>query len=212
MKRKIKILIVDDHPIIRNGLQDMLGSKNDYYSFIIEGAETAEQAIVKVKKNHYDLVLMDFSLPAMNGIQATRTITAHKPNLKVLALSQFDERGIINSFLNAGASGYLLKNAGIEEYLKAITTVLNGKKYFSSEIANMLLNEAKQTPSGEKLSKRDMVILNLIAEGNTTRHIADKLCVSIPSINKYRIQLLKKLKAKNVAGLLMNAKKLKLVY
>ena len=209
--QKIKVLIVDDHRLIREGLRVLLKLENNQYNFIVEEATSGEAAIEKVKKNNFDIVLMDYQLPTLNGAETTRILLSLKPNVNVLALSNYDERAIINSFQKAGVKGYVLKNnIEAEELFKSITIILNGKKYYSNEIAARM-GETKETESGKKLCARECDILELIAQSHTSRQIADKLFLSKRTIDKYRGKLLAKMQVRNTAGLLIQAKKLKLI-
>lgn len=141
---------------------------------------------------------------------ATQAILSYKPNINVLALSNYDERAIINSFQKAGVKGCVTKNIEIDDLIKVITSILNGGEYYSHEIAKRMDGENK-TPSGEKLSEKEFIILEFINQGFTSQQIADKLFLSKHAINKYRRQLLRKLQVKNAIHLLSQGKKLKLI-
>ena len=136
---KIKTLIVDDHKIVRNGLKIMLESKNKKYKFIVEEAEDAEEAIQKVREKNFNIVIMDYKLPGLNGAEATKKILLFNQNIKILALSNYDEYICITNMLEAGAHGFVLKNIGYEELISAITTILSGNTYYSNEVALKLI-------------------------------------------------------------------------
>lgn len=216
--KKIKILIVDDHRIIREGLVALLNqNKGSQFSFLIEEAQNGEEAIEKVKKSDYDIVLMDYRMPNLDGAETTRIITVAKPHIRVIALTNYHEMRMIKNMLKAGARGYLLKNIESDELIKAITTVLNGEKYFSNEVAMQLIdakNDSANTKKiclEKKLCEKEIAILKLIAHAYTSRQIADKLCLSKHSIDKYRQQLLGKMQVKNSIGLIARARELTLV-
>lgn len=160
---------------------------------------------------------MDYQMPNMNGAETTQAIMALKPNTNILALSNYDERLYIKNILKAGAKGYVLKNIDLNELIKAITTILNGKNYYSNDVAVKLIHDnqtsgnSKRKHAKSNLSKREHDVLVLIAESFTSKQIAEKLILSKRTIENYRQSLLKKLESNNTAGLLKQAKKLKLI-
>lgn len=216
MKEKISILIVDDHPIVRDGLRSMLEAHENKYIFFIEEAASGEEAINTIKKNNYDIVLMDYQLPKLNGAETARAMVSLKPGINILALSNYDETMYIKNILKAGAKGYLLKNIDADELIKAITTILSGRNYFSNEVAVKLIHESHTSVKTKikhpiKISSREQDVLKLIAEAYTNKQIAEKLLLSIRTIESYRQNLLEKMKVNNTIGLLKKAKKLKLI-
>lgn len=206
----LKILIVDDHPIIRDGLKTLLSDSLDAE---IDEAVDGEDMKGKVKDEVFDLVLMDVKMPKVNGIEATKYLSEHYPDQKVLALSTYDDDSYIVSMLESGARGYVLKNAGKEELLEAIEVVLSGESYFSREVSSKLLNkylrDKQAPPTGEKaevpLTKREKEILKLIAEEFTNQEIAEQLFISPRTVDTHRRNLLQKLDVKNTAGLVRYA-------
>ncbi len=204
--KKIKTLIVDDHRIIRDGIRSMLESYKSKYSFSVEGAASGEEGLVKIKQYHYDIVLMDYRLPKLNGAETTRAMLAHNPDLNILALSNHDETAFIENILEAGAKGYLLKNIDPDELIKAMTAIWKGKNYYCNEVAAKLLS-----PDKAKLSERQFQILRLIAKENTSEKIADILFLSRRTVDKHRQHLLQKFKVGNTAGLLREARLRKLI-
>ena len=210
---KRSVLIVDDHKMIRDGLRFMLESQKNNYEFVIEEADTGETGVEKAKNNSYDIIIMDFQLPKINGAEATALIIKNNPNTKILSLSNYDEYMYIDSVLKAGAKGFVLKNIGPEELLKAIETIISGKNYYSSDVAIKLLsfenNEGKDIRyKNEKitgLSKREIEVLKLIADGFTNEEIANKLFISKRTVDTHRQNLLNKLSVKNTAGLVRYA-------
>lgn len=209
---KIKILIVDDHPLIRNGLRSLFINEENVQE--VNEATDGQDMIGKLKDKLYDLILMDVRMPRVNGIEATKFITENYPEIKVLALSTYDDDSHIVNMLEAGARGYLLKNAGKDELMKAISTVVSGESYFSQEVSSKLLNKylKDKQPLGSSddkevvpLTKRETEILKLIAEENTNQDIAEKLFISPRTVDTHRRNLLQKLNVKNTAGLVRYA-------
>lgn len=215
--KKIKILIVDDHSIIRDGLRSMLESYKSKYVFLIEEAASGEEGIRKIKKNKYDVILMDYQMPTMNGAETTRAMVNFDPDINILVLSNYDETLMIKHILKAGAKGYVLKNINSDELIKAIVTIMSGKNYYSNEVAANLINfdvnfsKTEEVMSEKKLLKKELRILKLIAESLTSKQIAKQLGLSKRTVDNYRQRLLKKLRVNNTAGLLKQAKRLKLI-
>jgi DNA-binding NarL/FixJ family response regulator len=163
---------------------------------------------------------MDYQLPKMNGAETTRSMLACKPNINILALSNYDESVYIKNILRAGAKGYVLKNIDADELVKAITTILRGKNYYSNDVAVKLIDVNDNVSgnkgyikilSGEKLSEREIAVLRFINEGYTSKQIADKLFLGKRTVDKYRQRLLEKMNVSNTAGLLKQARILKLI-
>ena len=214
--KKIKILIVDDFKMIRDGIIYMLESQEKKYKFIIDQAETGEEAIEKSKKYKYDIIIMDYKLPKLNGAETTKEILLYLPKMKILALSNYDEYVNITDMLNAGAKGFVLKNIGSIELVTAIETILNGKNYYSNDVAIKLIHFGNKNISYDKkkidpLTEREIQIIKLIAEEYTNKEIADKLLLSKRTIDKYRQLMMEKLQVNNAVGLLKRAMELKLI-
>lgn len=204
---KINILVVDDHKIVRDGILSLLQDQPDIC--VISQAENGKDALEKIPKVLPHLVLIDISMPVMNGIECTREITTKYPEIKVLALTMLNELEHIKNMLSAGAGGYLLKNSGKEELVTAIKTVVAGHNYFSTEVKDMIMMEMvkkKSSPGkiiGEKvpLTSRELDILELILQEFTNQEIADKLFISVRTVDAHRRNLLEKTGARNTAGL-----------
>ncbi len=214
---KISILIVDDHHIIRDGIRTMLQSHKNKYVFNIEESSSGEGAIEKIKKHNYDIVLMDYQLVNLNGSETTKALVKLKPEIKILALSNYDESLYIDNIMNAGAKGYILKSIDVDELIKAITTILNGQNYYSNEIAVKLISHSKdflkvkKNLLKNKIGERELEILKLIAESYTNKQIAQKIFLSKRTVDNYRYRLLKKMSVNNTISLLKKAKMLKLI-
>ena len=209
----IKIIIADDHKIIRVGLRGLLEREKD-----IEVTGEAENAddVLKILTDHLaDVVLMDIDLGDTDGITTTRKIKELYPSVHVLGLTMHEEPQYIIKMLEAGASGYLLKNAGREELLTAIHTVAKGDSYFSQKVSASLLEaitrqkelpaEAKKSEIQSPLSDREIEVLRLIAQEFSNGEIADKLFISIRTVDTHRRNLLEKLQVKNTVGLVKYA-------
>lgn len=205
----VEILLVDDHEIVRDGIQSLL--ENEIGFNIVAEAETGSKALEKCKKFEPDLVVMDINMPKMNGIEATRQIRSEFPKIKILALTMMDEDQHIRQMIEAGASGYILKSSSKIELVDAITTVLKGNHYFSDEttqkvMMDLVKNSSKQkTNAPGNLTNREREVLTLIAKEYTNQEIADKLYISIRTVDSHRRNLLQKTGAKNTAGLVTYA-------
>lgn len=201
----IKVIIADDHKIMRDGLKSMLEKQRDIeiIAETLDGRTTVELAM-KLKP---DVIIMDVSMPDMNGIEATRQIIKKSPKIKVIALSMHSDKQFILEMLNAGASGYLLKDCAFHELINAIHSVASNRSYLSPEIADVMIKEFKHVISKESLSAfslltpRERQVLQLIAEGKTTKEIAYTLKVSTKTIETYRQQIMDKLDIHSIAGL-----------
>ena len=209
----IKIIIVDDHKIIRVGLRGLLEREQDIE--IMGEAENADAVMTILATQHTDVVLMDIDLGDSDGIMTTRRIKELYPSIHILGLTMHEESNYIIKMLEAGASGYLLKNAGREELLAAIHTVAKGDSYFSQKVSATLLQaitRQKETLADPKkpliqssLSEREIEVLRLIAQEYSNGEIADKLFISIRTVDTHRRNLLEKLHVKNTVGLVKYA-------
>ncbi len=201
----IKIIVVDEHKIVREGLSSLINKQPNMKT--IGEATDGREAIEIVNKLLPDLVLMDVTMPNLNGIEATRKIKTKKPNIEIIALSLHSDRRYVLGMIDAGASGYLLKECAFEELVRAINTVMEGKKYLSPEISDILVDEyvRKDTPDKtiiySKLTPREREILQQIAEGKSTKGIANDLSISIKTVETHRQHIKKKLKATSIAEL-----------
>ena len=202
----IKILIADDHPIVRKGLKQILAETPN---IIVAGeANNGAEVLTKVLKNEYDMVLLDISMPGRDGIDTLKELKDLKPNLPVLVLSIHSEDQYAVRVLRAGAYGYLTKESAPEELISAIRTVSLGRKYISPSVAEKLVfnlnNNAPKQPH-EKLSDREYQVMDLIASGKTVKEISEDLSLSVKTISTYRARILEKMKMKNIAELIRYA-------
>jgi DNA-binding NarL/FixJ family response regulator len=206
----ISLLIVDDHQMVRDGIKVMLESKENFLRFEIDEAENGEIAIRKILKKDFDIVLMDYQLPGISGTETLQKIRLYKKDIKVLALSNYDEISQIKSMLNEGVNGYILKNIEPSQLIQAIQSVLEGIPYYSNEVAIKLIDSAKNSektiaPEKSGLTKRELEILKMIALEMTNDQIAKSLFISKRTVDTHRQNLLNKLSVKNTAGLIKAA-------
>lgn len=201
----IKIMVVDEHKILREGLATLIAKQPNME--IVGEATDGREALDLVKKNTPDLILMDVTMPNLNGIEATRQIKSKNPEIEIIALSLHSDRRFVLGMIGAGASGYLIKQCTFDELVLAINTVMAGKKYLSPEISNILVEEFARKDSKEKaiidskLTPREKEILQLLAEGKNTKEIASNLSISVKTVETHRRHIKRKLKTSSVAEL-----------
>jgi DNA-binding NarL/FixJ family response regulator len=203
---KIKILIIDDHQIIIDGIQVLIEDTNHLH--VVGSCNTGEDGLNFLESNEVDLVLLDINLPDINGFNICKKIKSSKMECKVMALTMFGETGYISKMIKSGVDGYLLKNTGKQELLLAIENVMKGNKYFSAEVQKNLFTQTPKSVNNsliQKLSRREKEILSLIVEELTTDEIATNLFISPTTVISHRKSLLRKLNAKNTAGLVKAA-------
>jgi DNA-binding NarL/FixJ family response regulator len=213
MKDLIKIIIVDDHEIFRNGLKMVL-SKLKHVDVVAE-ASNGYDFLDIIRKTPTDIVLMDIEMPNLNGIDATAIALKEFPNIKVIALTMFNDDDYIQNMIDVGVKGFLLKNINKETLDKAIVKVFNGGNYFSEELFSFftkhIKKEEKPKENEIKFTKREMEILQLLSEGLNNKEIAEILFVSERTIAGHKTNLLLKTGCKNAVSLLSYAVKNKLV-
>lgn len=220
--KKIKILLVDDHKLVRNGIKYTLESgRSAPLIDSIDEAVNGVEAVTKCKVNNYDIVFMDINMPEKDGITATKEILDNNRLMRIIAISMYDEDFEIRSMIDAGAKGYLLKNTGTEILDEAIQTILTGGKYYSNDVAIKLMEPRPKeirkssrdtiTISDSVLTKRELEILELIAGEFTNEEIASKLNLSKRTVDSHRQNILNKLQVKNTAGLIKYAFKVGII-
>ncbi|HEX7905443.1 MAG TPA: response regulator transcription factor [Chitinophagaceae bacterium] len=212
----IRLLIIDDHQMVRDGIRVMLESREDFLRFEIDEAENGEIAIQKILKKNFDIVLIDYQLPGMTGTEILQKIRLYRDDIKVLALSNYDELSYVKSMIHEGANGYILKNIDPSQLINAIQSVLAGTPYYSNEVALKLIDSAKNVDPPENiqkgvLTKREQEVLKMIALEMTNDEIAKSLFISKRTVDTHRQNLLNKLGVKNTAGLIKAAYEFRLL-
>jgi len=201
----VRLILADDHKIMREGLRALLAKQKEIE--VIAEADSGRGVIELCSQLHPDVVVIDISMPDLNGIDAARQITRKAPDIKVIALSMHSDKKYVKEMLAAGASGYLLKDAAFEELGMAIATVLKNKTYLSPQITDTVVkdyvneNVPQNSIASTALSAREREVLQLIAEGKSTRDIAAKLYVSVKTVETHRKQILDKLGLNSIAEL-----------
>lgn len=203
---KIRVLVADDHAIIREGLSVMLGNQPDME--VVGIASNGRDAIRLVDEHEPDVAVMDISMPELNGIEAIQQILPRHPHMQVVVLSIHETKPYVYRALKAGAMGYLIKETAGLEVVDAVRTVHRGERYLSQHITDLLTNESFHKLDSsveanplEALSMREREILQLVAEGKTSHEIAEKLSISPKTVDTYRSRLMHKIRVDDVAGL-----------
>jgi DNA-binding NarL/FixJ family response regulator len=201
----IRILLADDHEIMREGLCALL--RKDSEMEVLGQADNGRIAVEMARKLSPDVVIMDVGMPNLNGIDATRQMRSEQPEIKVLALSMHSGRSTIAKMLKAGATGYMLKESAFTELLNGIRAVCGNQTYLCPQVSKIVLNDYvnmlsdPNRSSGEHLTPREREVLQLVAEGKTTKEIASSLHIEIKTVDAHRGHIMDKLKIHNVAGL-----------
>jgi len=198
---KISVLIVDDHTVVRNGLKSLLESDGDIR--VVGEAKDGMEAVRKAKTLKPNVVLLDVAMPVMHGIETARRLSRTVPDSKVLILSSYSEPQEIDRALEAGASGYLMKETASSEVLRAVRDAHRGKAYFSSAISQRMLQQNRMAFSRGKQPRTHApkLTLELIGKGKANKQIADELGISIKTVEKHRASVMEKLNIHEAAGL-----------
>ena len=202
---KTRILLVDDHKILREGIRSLVKEYDDME--VVGEASDGKEAIRMTQELSPHIVILDISMPDMNGIDAARRIHKEAPNTKIIALSMHYDKQFISEMFKAGASGYLIKDTAFDELEHAVRVVMDGKTYINPQVASLVVESlvSQMTPSGPSsfsmLTEREREVLQLIAEGKSTRQIASELSVSAKTVESHRRQVMGKLNIRNVAEL-----------
>ena len=198
----IKVLIVDDHPMLRNGLVTLVNEQEDMT--VVGEATNGLQAVNSLKDCHPDIVLMDINMEGSVDVWSTRLITRQHPEIKVLAFSMHREAHIVKNMMEAGASGYLLKSVGHEEVITGIRKVAQGENYYCKEILDLItdiLTGNAEVGSQIKLSRREMEVLSFVAKEFSNQEISEKLEMGVRTVETHKRNLIMKLGVRNVVGL-----------
>lgn len=204
----IKIVIVDDHQLIIDGMKALLNEETGIK--VVGEASNGKEALNLLQLIEADMVLLDIDMPVMDGIETAKHIRKQWPQMTIIILSMHAEQGLVKNLIEIGANGYLLKNSSREEVVKAIYQVNKGERYFSTEVTLSLLNSTGATINQKNrvnLTDREAEILTLIAEGFTNKEIGDQLFISHRTVDTHRTNLMKKLEVNNLAGLISFALK-----
>jgi DNA-binding NarL/FixJ family response regulator len=213
---KIRIILADDHPLVRSGLTKLLEPNKEFV--VVGEAEDGEQAVALVKKLTPDVLIIDLSMPRQNGIEATKIITKQMPSVRVLVLTMHENEEYIYQIFRSGASGYLLKNSSREELTNAIRAVARGEKFFSPRVSEIMVQgylrkaDAREESGADNslpLTKREMEILHLIAEGLNNQQMAEKLFISARTVETHRTNIMQKLDIHDAGNLVRFALNLK---
>ena len=212
---KIKILIADDHKILRTGMRSMIEKEPDLE--VVGEAENGITAVQMACDLNPDVVIMDIAMPGINGVDATREILSKAPEIKVLALSTYSEKQFIFAMLKAGALGYLVKDCAFEELVSAVRSVAENKIYIAPKVLNIVVkeylnNKSQELPKDDvQLTPRERDVLRLITKGKNTKEIASELYVSVKTIETHRQNIMNKLGIHNVAELTLYAVQIGLI-
>jgi RNA polymerase sigma factor (sigma-70 family) len=203
---KIRVLVADDHAIIREGLCVMLGNQPDMQ--VVGKAANGREALRLVDEHVPDVVVIDISMPELNGIEAIQQMLPRHPNLKAIVLSIHETKRYVYRALKAGANGYLLKETAGLEVVEAVRAVYRGERYLSQRIADLLIDLSLQkleflmdASSLDVLTAREREILQLVAEGKTSQEIAERILISPKTVDTYRSRLMRKIRVEDMAGL-----------
>lgn len=207
----VKIILADDHKIMRDGLRSILEKQKDFE--VVAEADNGKTAVQLVEKHIPDVVIMDINMPDLNGIEATKTICGNNPGVKIIGLSVHADKRFISKMYTAGAKGYLRKDCASEELISAIRTVIKGQTYVSPSIADIIVGEFTKPSKFQKiefidsqeLSAKEMEVLQLLAEGKSVKEIAGKLGISIKTVHHHREHIMSKLKIESIADIVKYA-------
>lgn len=205
----IRILLAEDHHIVREGLRVLIEKQGDMQ--VVAEADNGRQALQFTRKHKPDIIVMDISMPVLNGIDASRQILEENPQIRVIALSMHSDKQYVDGMLRAGVTGYLLKDCAAEELIQCIRVVKSGRIYLSPAITPILVREfihpqRNEVPAFDAdLSAREREVLQMIAEGRSTKEIAESMCISVKTVESHRKNIMEKTDLHRVADLVKYA-------
>ena len=208
----VRIVLADDHALVRAGMKSLLASAEGFE--VVGEASNGREAVRLVKTLKPDVALFDIAMPELNGLDAARRLSAECPEVRILILSMHTDPGYVREAMQAGTAGYVLKDAGVEELELAIRAALRGERYLDPRVSKQVIEgyvRGLEAPEGPELTPRQREILQLIAEGRSTREIAQRLHVSVKTVETHRAQLMDRLGIRDVAGLTRYAIRIGLV-
>lgn len=209
MSEKVKVIIVDDHEIFRNGFRMIMKTFSNIE--LVGEASDGKEFLELIDKVHADIIFMDIKMPNMNGIDATRIALERFPKLKIVALSMFGEEKYLQSMIEAGVIGFLLKNIKRDELEVALKLYNEGRNYYSEELLSFFTKKYISNKPDAEISKRELEVMQLIAKGFTNQEIADQCFISLRTVEGHKTNLIQKTGSKNVVDLLIYALKNKLI-
>lgn len=201
----IRLILADDHLLFRAGLKSMLEKSSDLE--IVGEAVDGHATLQLAERLTPDIILLDISMPGLNGLEALRRLSETQPGIRVIILSMHSDRRYVTESIKAGAKGYVLKDSTVEELVTAIRTIMRGEVYLSSRIAKVLVSDyvsltaATEATSDSSLTTREREVLQLVAEGYSTKDVASRLCISIKTVETHRKRIMDKLDIHSVAEL-----------
>lgn len=204
-KKKISVLLADDHPVVRKGIGSWLAGNENIE--VLGEAVNGQEAIAKARELSPNIVLMDIDMPKLNGLEATKVIRKELPNTRVIILSMHSNKAMVLQIIQSGAQGYVLKDAPPADILRAIESVDSNEPFFSQDINQIVLNQyleetgAEAAPTASKLTNRERQVLAMIAEGASNKSMASKMGVGVRTVETHRERMMAKLNIHSVAGL-----------
>ena len=202
---KVKLLVADDHNIVRDGIVSLLQSEGSFV--VIATAGNGYEVMDIVSKRDIDVCLLDINMPGLDGMETAKLIREKKPGIKIIMLTTYNDKEIISELIHIGVSGYLLKNSDKQELVEAVHKVMKGRHYFSEEVENIILQglNEKKSPEVMPLTEREIQIVQLLAKEYTNDKIAKELTISYRTVESHRKNIMQKTKSHNLAGLLKYA-------
>jgi DNA-binding NarL/FixJ family response regulator len=202
---KVKLLIADDHAILRDGVVSLLKAEPSFN--VVATAGNGNEVLELIEKKEVDVCLLDINMPGLDGMETAKLVRQKKPGIKVIILTTYNDKEIISELIHIGVSGYLLKNSDKQELVEAVNRVLKGRYYFSEEVEHIILNGLSEKKQVEvmPLSEREIQIVRLLAKEYTNSKIATELTISFRTVESHRKNIMQKTKANNLAGLLKYA-------